>query len=100
MGTATTTTVKASRSQGLTTIVGVQDYAGAWSDERARCHRLVYDPGGKPTGCPAPPVASGWRRDYQGRWYAVDACAHHGPQLQGRPRPRWGRHGIDAIPWF
>ena len=71
---------------GPPTIATVQDYAGAWSDERARCHRLVYDPGGKPTGCPAPPVASGWRQDYQGRWYAVDACAGHASPLT-RPRP-------------
>jgi hypothetical protein len=35
------------------------DYAGAWTAERGRCHRFVYDPDGKPAGCPAPPAASG-----------------------------------------
>ena len=65
------------------------DYAGAWSAERGRCHHLVYDHEGKPTGCPAPPMASGWRQDYQGRWYVVDACSRHSGQLVSRPRAGW-----------
>ena len=63
------------------------EYSGAWSVEQGRCHRLVYDPDGKPAGCPTPPVASGWRSDYQGRWYYLDACAGHSGQLVSRPRP-------------
>jgi hypothetical protein len=51
------------RSEPLSTIGGVQDYVGAWMAQRGRCHRLVYDPDGKPMGCSAPPVASGWRLD-------------------------------------
>jgi hypothetical protein len=65
-------------------------YAGAWSAERGRCHRFVYDPEGKPDNCPEPTVTSGWRRDYLGRWYVVDACARHAPQLMKRPRPGHG----------
>ncbi|MGO9657488.1 MAG: hypothetical protein ACLP7F_03870 [Acidimicrobiales bacterium] len=55
----------------------MHDYAGAWTAERGRCHRLVYDydPDTKPTGCPAPSVASGWRQDYPGRWYPVEPVA-------------------------
>ena len=64
----------------------MHDYAGAWSAERRRCLRLVYDPDWKPTGCPAQPVASGWRQDYRGRWCLVGACAGHASQLLGRPR--------------
>jgi len=52
----------------------------------ARCHRFVYDPDGTPDNCPEPTVTSGWRRDAQGRWYAVDACAAHHCQLVSRPR--------------
>jgi hypothetical protein len=40
-----------------------------------------------PPNCPEPPVSSGWRRDHQGRWYPVDACAGHAGQLLRRPRP-------------
>ena len=30
----------------------VQNYAGAWSAERDRCHRSVYEePDGRPTNC-------------------------------------------------
>jgi hypothetical protein len=72
-------------SHPLTTILFVNDYAGAWTAERGGCHRLLYDPDGKPTGCPAIPVASGWRQDYQGRWYPVGACAGHAGQLVARP---------------
>jgi hypothetical protein len=68
----------------------VQDYAGAWSAERDRCHRLVYASDGKPTNCPEPTVTSGWRQDYRGRWYAVDACAGHASQLVSRPMPSAG----------
>jgi hypothetical protein len=65
----------------------VLDYAGAWSAERGRCHRCVYDADGKPDYCPEPTVTSGWRVDGQGRWYAVDACAGHADQqLLSRPR--------------
>ena len=63
------------------------DYAGAWSAERGRCHRFVYDVDDKPTGCPEPPVTSGWRYDYLGRWYLVDACQRHRLDLLDRPRP-------------
>jgi hypothetical protein len=65
----------------------VEDYAEAWSAERGRCHRLVYDSDGKPDNCPEPPVAVGWRRDGRGRWFAVDACAGHASELVKRPRP-------------
>jgi hypothetical protein len=64
----------------------VEDYAGAWHAERGRCHRFVYDEHGKPTSCPDPPVAVGWRQDYRGRWFAVDACEQHRSQLEKRPR--------------
>lgn len=41
--------------------------------ERGRCHRFVYvDGDGLPANCPEPTVASGWRRDGQGRGYVVD----------------------------
>ena len=63
------------------------DYAGAWSAERGRCHRLVYDPDGKPTGCPEPVTTTGWRSDYQGRRRVVDACAAHADLLASRPWP-------------
>jgi hypothetical protein len=66
------------------------DYAGAWSAERGRCHRFVYDPDGKPDNCPEPTVTSGWRQDYQGRWHVVDACAAHASELVKRPRPGAG----------
>jgi hypothetical protein len=52
--------------------------------QRSQAHRFVYDDDGHPTECPAPPVGSGWRRDGQGRWYAVDACAAHAGQLTRR----------------
>jgi hypothetical protein len=66
----------------------MEDYAGAWADERGRCHRFVYgSEDGHPTHCPEPTVTSGWRRDGQGRWYVVDACARHSSQLIARPRP-------------
>jgi hypothetical protein len=71
----------------------VEDYAGAWSAERGRCHRFVYDPEGKPDYCPEPIVTAGWRRDYRGRWYVVDACAGHASQLVSRPRPGAGSGG-------
>jgi hypothetical protein len=51
---------------------------------------LVYDPDGKPDYCPEPTVTSGWRQDYQGRWYVVDACARHASQLVSRPGVRPG----------
>lgn len=76
------------RSEGLSTIAAMQDYAGAWTAERGRCHRFVYtEDDGRPANCPEPIVTSGWRRDGQGRWYAVDACAGHSSQLVSRPRP-------------
>lgn len=53
--------------------------SGARSAERGRCHCLVHGT--------APPVRSGWRRDGQGRWYAVDAYAAHASQIMERPRP-------------
>ena len=66
----------------------VQDYAGAWTAERGPCHRFVYtEDDGRPTNCPKPPVRSGWRRDGQGRWYVVDACAEHASQLLDRRDP-------------
>jgi hypothetical protein len=43
------------------------------------------DDDGRPMNCPEPVVASGWRRDYQGRWQAVDACAEHASQLEQAP---------------
>ncbi|MDA8300236.1 MAG: hypothetical protein M0005_01530 [Actinomycetota bacterium] len=61
------------------------DYAGAWDVVRGRCHGLVYDADGKPVGCPKPATASGWRSDYRGRWYSVDACARHADRLSTRP---------------
>ena len=45
---------------------------------RGRCHRFAYGTDdGHPEHCLDWPVCSGWRRDYQGRWYVVDACARH-----------------------
>jgi hypothetical protein len=74
-------------SHRLLTICAVQDYAGAWMGERGRCHRFVYEePDGRPANCPCPPVTSGWRRDGEGRWHAVDACKRHAAQLQALPR--------------
>ena len=70
------------------TIRPMNDYAGAWSADRGRCHRFVYTvDDGRPATCPEPPVRNGWRREGQGRWYAVDACEQHGDQLLQRPRP-------------
>ena len=45
----------------------VQDYAGAWTKDRGRCHGFVCteDDGG-PTTCREPPVRSAWRRAGQG----------------------------------
>jgi hypothetical protein len=58
----------------------VEDYAGAWSAERGRCYRFVYGTeDGRPANCPEPTDTSGWRQDYQDRWYVVDACARHAP---------------------
>ena len=74
-----------SGSEPISTIVGVLDYGGAWSAERGRCHRLVYDHEGKPTTCPERPVQSGWRTDYLGRWCVVDACARHAAELTHHP---------------
>lgn len=68
-------------SVGWTTFARVPDYARAWSSERGRCHRFVYDEHGKPDNCPEPNATSGWCRDGQGRWYVVDACARHASQL-------------------
>lgn len=77
----------ACRSSAVGTIGAVQDYAGAWTAERGRCHRFVYvDGDGRPANCPEPTVTSGWRRHGQGRWYVLDACARHAPQLLARPR--------------
>ena len=60
------------RSECLATITAVQDYAGAWTAERGRCHRFVYvEDDGRPANCPEPTVTSGWRRDDQGRWHVV-----------------------------
>ena len=74
------------RSSAVGTIGAVQDYAGAWTAERGRCHRFVYvDGDGRPANCPEPTVTSGWRRCGQGRWYVLDACARHAPQLLARP---------------
>ena len=67
----------------------VQDYAGAWSAVRGRCHRMVYGDGdGHPEDCPGVPVVTGWRADGRGRWYAVDACSRHAAELQPKPGPR------------
>ena len=69
------------------TLAPVQDYAGARSAERGRCHRFVYLEGDdRPTNYPKPPLMSGWRRDGQGRWYVVDGCERHRSELSGRPR--------------
>jgi len=44
------------------------DYAGAWSAVRRRCHRMVYgDGGGHPEDCPGMPAMTGWRADGRGR---------------------------------
>ena len=53
----------------------------ALDGERGRCHHFIDDDG-KPAGCPAAPVASGWRQDYQVRWYPVGARAGLGRRLQ------------------
>jgi len=68
----------------------MEDYAGAWSAERGRCHRFVYDSNGKPERCPEPAVAVGWRQDGRGRWFAVDACERHRSQLLSRTSGRTG----------
>jgi hypothetical protein len=74
------------RSQGLCTIPTVNDYAGAWTAERGRCHRFIYrEDDGRPADCPGPPVMGGWRRDGQGRWYLIEACDQHASQLLARP---------------
>jgi len=73
------------------TLSTVHDYSGAWTAERGRCHRLVDgSKDGHPTHCPELTVTSGWRRDGQGGWYAVDAYAGHRSLLLNRPRPRAG----------
>jgi hypothetical protein len=65
----------------------VQDYAQAWTAERGRCHRFVYEePDGRPTNCPEPPAMTGWRTDGQRRWYVVDSCERHASQLSRQPR--------------
>ena len=63
------------------------DYAGAWHAERGNCFRFVYtsEEDGRPMVCPQPIVTSGWTRDGDCRWYEVDACEQHAPQLQKRP---------------
>lgn len=74
-------------SHSLTSLPLVQDYAGAWTAERGRCHRFVYvDSDGRPANCPESTVTSGWRRDGQDRWHVVDACARHSSQLLSQPR--------------
>ncbi len=72
---------------GLGAIATVLDYAGAWSAERARCHRMVYDDhDGRPQSCPEAPVASGWKRNGSGRWFVVHATDRcHKGQLLRRP---------------
>jgi len=46
------------------TIFGhLEDYAGAWTAEGRRCHRLVYGTEDRPTHCPEPTVTSSWVRD-------------------------------------
>ncbi len=42
---------------------------------------------GVPPTAPSLRCDSGWRREGDGRWYAVDACAQHASQLLDRPRP-------------
>ena len=89
-------TARANGSRGAT-VIGmhryprvVQDYAGAWSAVRGRCHRMVYGDGdgdGHPENCPGLPVMSGWRADARGRWCVVDACSRHSGELQPKPRP-------------
>ncbi len=75
-------------SQDIGTILAVQDYAGAWTADRGRCHRFVYtEDDGRPINCPGPPVRSGWRQDGQRRWYVVDACVWHSAELLAHPRP-------------
>ncbi len=73
----------------------MEDYAGAWHAERGRCFRFVYtsEDDGRPMKCPEEPVAVGWTRDGQGRWYEVDACEQHAPQLIK------GRHGLSGLEW-
>jgi hypothetical protein len=77
----------------------MQDYAGAWSAERGRCHRFVYGTeDGHPEHCPRPPVSSGWRRDGTGRWFAVDACAEHSSLLLRLPERSAGPHRRPKTP--
>ena len=75
----------------------MEDYAGAWAAVRWRCHRFVYGDGdGHPEHCPGAPVATGWRQDCWGRWFAVDACSRHADQLQRRPGPVTLASGLSA----
>jgi hypothetical protein len=47
------------RSEGLSTIVAVTNYARAWTAERGRCHRFVHgSQDGHPTNCPEPALTS------------------------------------------
>ncbi|MGC8628367.1 MAG: hypothetical protein ACP5VR_12620 [Acidimicrobiales bacterium] len=65
----------------------MEDYAGAWSAEHGRCHRIVYSESGQPGNCPGTPVVTGWRYDANGRWYEVEACARHASELWPSPGP-------------
>ena len=58
---------------------------GAWHSKRGSCHRFAYDAHGKPTECPRPIVAAGWRRTWNGVWHCVDACERHAHELEGGP---------------
>ena len=73
------------------TLAPMQDYAGAWSADRGRCHRFVYtsNDDGRPMNCPEPVVGSGWRlEEFTGEWHLVDSCEQHLSELLERPRPK------------
>ena len=82
----------------LGTIFSVQDYAGAWTAQRGRCHRFVYtEDDGHPTNCPEPPVRSGWRRDGQDRRRLTSNRFYGLLRLPGKARVEVARRLLWAI---
>lgn len=64
----------------------MENYAEAFTIQRASCFGLVDDGQGKPTGCPKAVIASGWVL-VDSRWHELGAGGKHSADARFRGRP-------------
>jgi hypothetical protein len=76
------------------TVAVVRLFANAFSGDRGRCFRWVYEASTtRPMRCGGEVVTNGWWQDRMGRWWAVDACREHADSLSPTGLPSGARLG-------